>query len=48
LVGNIGVGLGDYIWRGFAGGTLGGLRGAASVTGASTGTYQYNKLTHEV
>lgn len=47
LIGNIGVGLGDYIWRGFAGGTLGGLPGAASVTGASTGTYQYNKLTHE-
>ncbi|MCM1957920.1 transglycosylase SLT domain-containing protein [Acinetobacter modestus] len=47
LIGNIGVGLGDYIWRGFAGGALGGLPGAASVTGASTGTYQYNKLTHE-
>ncbi|WP_293735024.1 transglycosylase SLT domain-containing protein [uncultured Acinetobacter sp.] len=47
LIGNIGVGLGDYIWRGFTGGVLGGLPGAASVTGASTGTYQYNKLTHE-
>ncbi|MEG2265685.1 MAG: transglycosylase SLT domain-containing protein [Acinetobacter sp.] len=47
LVGNIGVGLGDYIWRGFTGGAFGGVAGAATLTGGSTGTYQYNKLTHE-
>lgn len=43
LVGNIGVGLGDYIWRGVAGGVTGGIGGAAAITGASTGNYQYNK-----
>ncbi|MEG2569302.1 MAG: lytic transglycosylase domain-containing protein, partial [Acinetobacter sp.] len=48
LVGNIGVGLGDYIWRGFTGGALGGgVAGAATLTGGSTGTYQYNKQTRE-
>lgn len=47
LVGNIGVGLGDYIWRGFTGGALGGVAGAATLTGGSTGTYQYNKQTRD-
>lgn len=47
LIGNIGVGLGDYIWRGFAGGMLGGVAGAATLTGGSTGTYQYNKQTRD-
>lgn len=43
LVGNIGVGLGDYIWRGAVGSMTGGIGGAAAITGASTGNYQYNK-----
>lgn len=47
MVGNVGVALGDYIWRGFAGGSLGGIAGAATLTGASTGTYQYNKQTRD-
>lgn len=44
LIGNIGVGLGDYIWRGFAGGAIGGVAGAATLTGGTTGHYQYNNL----
>lgn len=44
LIGNIGVGLGDYIWRGFAGGAIGGVGGAATLTGGTTGHYQYNNL----
>lgn len=43
LVGNIGVGIGDYIWRGATGGIAGGLGGAAALTGGTTGVYQYNK-----
>ncbi|ENX56159.1 MULTISPECIES: transglycosylase SLT domain-containing protein [Acinetobacter] len=43
LVGNIGVALGDYLWRGVAGGIAGGVGGAAVLTGGSTGNYQYNK-----
>ncbi|AZM38912.1 lytic transglycosylase domain-containing protein [Acinetobacter baumannii] len=44
LIGNIGVSLGDYLWRGFAGGVTGGVGGAATLTGASTGNYYYNDL----
>ncbi|ENX36330.1 hypothetical protein F889_00492 [Acinetobacter colistiniresistens] len=43
LVGNIGVGLGDYLWRGLVGGYAGGIGGAAVLTGGTTGTNQYNK-----
>ena len=44
LIGNIGVGLGDYLWRGFTGGVTGGVAGAATLTGGTTGHYQYNNL----
>ena len=44
LIGNIGVGLGDYIWRGLTGGMIGGVAGAATLTGGTTGHYQYNNL----
>ncbi|WP_151813713.1 lytic transglycosylase domain-containing protein [Acinetobacter ursingii] len=44
LIGNIGVGLGDYIWRGLTGGMTGGVAGAATLTGVTTGHYQYNNL----
>ena len=47
LIGNIGVGLGDYLWRGFTGGVTGGVGGAAVLTGGSTGVYQYNKQRRE-
>lgn len=44
IAGNIGVALGDYIWRGFTGGAAGGVAGAATLTGSSTGHYYYNDL----
>jgi len=47
LVGNIGVGLGDYLWRGALGVATGGTVGAATLTGGSTGNYVYTDLTRK-
>lgn len=47
IVGNIGVGLGDYLWRGLVGGAAGGVAGAAALTGGTTGVNQYNKQVRE-
>ncbi|ONN50960.1 transglycosylase [Acinetobacter genomosp. 33YU] len=47
LVGNIGVGLGDYLWRGALGVATGGTVGAATLTGGSTGNYVYTNLTRK-
>ncbi|AXX53923.1 transglycosylase SLT domain-containing protein [Acinetobacter baumannii] len=47
IVGNIGVGLGDYLWRGALGVTTGGTLGAATITGGSTGNYVYTDLTRK-
>lgn len=47
LVGNIGVGVGDYLWRGTLGVATGGTLGAATLTGASTGNYVYTDLTRK-
>lgn len=46
-IGNIGVALGDYIWRGAVGGIAGGIGGAAALTGGTTGHFQYNDLTRK-
>lgn len=46
-IGNIGVALGDYIWRGAVGGIAGGIGGAAALTGSTTGHFQYNDLTRK-
>lgn len=47
MIGNIGVALGDYIWRGAVGGIAGGIGGAAALTGGTTGHFQYNDLTRK-
>ncbi|EXA69045.1 transglycosylase SLT domain protein [Acinetobacter baumannii 984213] len=47
IVGNIGVGVGDYLWRGALGVTTGGTLGAATLTGGSTGNYVYTDLTRK-
>lgn len=47
LVGNIGVGVGDYLWRGALGVATGGTLGAATLTGGSTGNYVYTDLTRK-
>ncbi|MEN8372620.1 transglycosylase SLT domain-containing protein [Acinetobacter baumannii] len=47
IVGNIGVGLGDYLWRGALGVATGGTLGAATLTGGSTGNYVYTDLTRK-
>ncbi|MGR8034476.1 transglycosylase SLT domain-containing protein [Acinetobacter baumannii] len=47
IVGNIGVGIGDYLWRGALGVTTGGTLGAATLTGGSTGNYVYTDLTRK-
>ncbi|MDA3552165.1 transglycosylase SLT domain-containing protein [Acinetobacter sp. AOR11_HL] len=47
IVGNIGVGVGDYLWRGALGVATGGTLGAATLTGGSTGNYVYTDLTRK-
>lgn len=47
IVGNIGVGIGDYLWRGALGVATGGTLGAATLTGGSTGNYVYTDLTRK-
>ncbi|EPF6237942.1 transglycosylase SLT domain-containing protein [Acinetobacter baumannii] len=47
IVGNIGVGLGDYLWRGALGVATSGTLGAATITGGSTGNYVYTDLTRK-
>lgn len=47
IVGNIGVGVGDYLWRGALGVASGGTLGAATLTGGSTGNYVYTDLTRK-
>ncbi|EPK7240631.1 transglycosylase SLT domain-containing protein [Acinetobacter baumannii] len=47
IVGNIGVGLGDYLWRGALGVATSGTLGAATLTGGSTGNYVYTDLTRK-
>ena len=47
LIGNIGVGVSDYLWRGTLGVATGGTVGAATLTGASTGNYVYTDLTRK-
>lgn len=47
IVGNIGVGVSDYLWRGALGVTTGGTLGAATITGGSTGNYVYTDLTRK-
>ncbi|EXH50701.1 hypothetical protein J605_0763, partial [Acinetobacter baumannii 1412924] len=47
IVGNIGVGIGDYLWRGALGVATSGTLGAATLTGGSTGNYVYTDLTRK-
>ncbi|MGI3277755.1 transglycosylase SLT domain-containing protein [Acinetobacter baumannii] len=47
IVGNIGVGVGDYLWRGALGVATSGTLGAATLTGGSTGNYVYTDLTRK-
>lgn len=47
IVGNIGVGIGDYLWRGTLGVATSGTLGAATLTGGSTGNYVYTDLTRK-
>lgn len=47
IVGNIGVGVGDYLWRGTLGVATSGTLGAATLTGGSTGNYVYTDLTRK-
>ncbi|EKF46127.1 hypothetical protein W9I_03275 [Acinetobacter nosocomialis Ab22222] len=47
IVGNIGVGMGDYLWRGALGVATSGTLGAATLTGGSTGNYVYTDLTRK-
>lgn len=47
LVGNIGLGVSDYLFRGALGVATGGTIGAATLTGGSTGNYVYTDLTRK-